>query len=155
MSTDLPFDLVLLMLRVVFIFLLYFFLYQIVRVISRELSATPAARPARAAGSAVPAQSTLTLIDADQSDLAVGATFVLQPVTSVGRSDDNVVPLPDAFVSSRHARLTLANGRWYLTDLNSTNGTFVNGTRAGQAAEQLKNGDVIQFGRVKLRLSLA
>jgi pSer/pThr/pTyr-binding forkhead associated (FHA) protein len=154
MTTDLPFDLVLLMLRVVFIFLLYFFLYQVVRVISRELSAMPAARPARAAGSATAATPTLTLIDADQSDLPVGATFTLQPMTSVGRSGDNVVALPDAFVSSRHARLTQANGRWYLTDLDSTNGTFVNGARAGQAAEQIKDGDVIQFGRVKLRLSL-
>jgi pSer/pThr/pTyr-binding forkhead associated (FHA) protein len=154
MTTDLPFDLVLLMLRVVFIFLLYFFLYQVVRVISRELSATPAARPARMAGSATAAAPTLTLIDADQSDLAVGATFALQPVTSVGRAPDNVVTLADAFVSSRHARLTQANGRWYLTDLDSTNGTFVNGARAGQAAEQINDGDVIQFGRVKLRLSL-
>jgi pSer/pThr/pTyr-binding forkhead associated (FHA) protein len=149
MLTELPFELFLLLLRVVFIFLLYFFLFQVVRVISRELNAP--ARPVRAAGLARPA---LTLIDASQSGLAVGTTFTLQPVTSVGRTPDNTVVLQDAFVSSHHARLVQTNGRWYLTDLDSTNGTFVNGARAGQAAEQIKDGDVLQFGRVKLRVSL-
>jgi hypothetical protein len=155
MWTDLPFDLVLLMLRVVFIFLLYFFLYQVVRVISRELASPPAVLPARAAGPAAPgAQPSLTLIDADQSELPLGATFALQPVTSVGRAADNQLPLPDAFVSSHHARLVQTNGRWYVTDLGSTNGTFVNGNAAGPVAMPVANGDVVQFGRVKFRLSL-
>ena len=155
MVTDLPFDLVLLMLRVVFIFLLYFFLFQVVRVISRELTTPPATLPARAAGPAAPAaQPSLTLIDADQSDLPLGATYSLQPVTSVGRAADNVLPLADAFVSSHHARLVQTNGRWYVTDLGSTNGTFVNGAAAGSVAAPVADGDVLQFGRVKFRLSL-
>lgn len=151
MLADLPFELFLLMLRVVFIFLLYFFLFQVVRVISRELHAP--ARPGRVAGPAA-GRPTLTLIDASQSGLTVGTTFTLQPVTSIGRAPDNTVALHDAFVSSHHARLVQTNGRWYLTDLGSTNGTFINGARAGPAAEQVKDGDVLQFGRVKLRVSL-
>jgi hypothetical protein len=155
MLTDLPFDLVLLLLRIVFVFLLYFFLYQVVRVISRDLNTVPTTRGLRAAGSsALPAQAALTLIDADQSDLAVGSMYPLQPVSSIGRAADNIVPLADAFVSSHHARLVQTNGHWYLTDLDSTNGTFINGTQAGQAAAPVATGDVIQFGRVKLRLTL-
>lgn len=153
MLTDLPFELFLLMLRIIFIFLLYFFLYQVIRVISRELAATPAPPPRRVARTTA-AVPTLTLIDADQSGLPVGTTFTLQPVNTVGRTPDNVVALPDAFISTHHARLVQATGRWYVTDLGSTNGTFVNGARTGGAAEPVKDGDILQFGRVKLRLAL-
>jgi hypothetical protein len=153
--TDLPFDLVLLLLRVVFVFLLYFFLYQVVRVISRELgTASSSGAVARASGpGGRPPQAALTLIDADQSGLPLGSTYVLQSVSSIGRAADNVVPIADAFVSSHHARLVQTNGRWYLTDLDSTNGTFINGTPAGPVAAAVANGDVLQFGRVKLRLN--
>lgn len=150
MLSDLPFDLFILMLRVVFIFLLYFFLFQVVRVVSRELQTPPAAPPPR---STVPAGPSLTLVDAADSDLVVGAAFPLQPTTTIGRLSDNVVVLPDAFVSSHHARLVQTNGRWYFTDLGSTNGSFVNDTRAGASAQLLKDGDILQIGRVKLRLS--
>jgi pSer/pThr/pTyr-binding forkhead associated (FHA) protein len=148
MLTDLPFDLFILMLRVAFIFLLYFFLFQIIRVISRELQ-TPAVAPPRAAAPAGPA---LTLVDAGESELVVGATFSLKPTTTIGRSSDNVIILPDAFVSSHHARLVNTNGRWYFTDLGSTNGSFVNSQRATASAQLVKDGDILQIGRVKLRL---
>ena len=150
MLTDLPFDLFILMLRVGLVFLLYFFLFQVVRVVSRELQTPPPAPPPRATVAPGPS---LTLIDAAESEMVVGATFPLQPTTTIGRTSDNVVVLPDAFVSSHHARLVQSNGRWYFTDLGSTNGSFVNNQRAGGSAQLVKDGDIIQIGRVKLRLS--
>ena len=159
MLTDLPFDIFILMLRVIFIFLLYFFLYQVVRVISRELQ-TPPSAPARQPTAVTPGSSTgpappvMTVVDAAQSSVPVGTVFSLQSNTSIGRVEGNTVVIPDAFVSSRHARLAQTNGRWYLTDLGSTNGTFVNGQRLGQNAELVKDGDIIQFGRIRLRLNV-
>ena len=152
MLTDLPFDLFILLLRVVFIFLLYFFLFQVMRVVSRELQAAPA--PAgRPVGGLV--QPTLTVVEAKQSEIAVGTTFSLHPVTTVGRANDNVIVLPDAFISSHHAQVVRQNGRWFLTDLGSTNGSAVNGRRCDGRAVPLKDGDIVQFGRLKMRLALS
>lgn len=150
MLTDLPFDLFILLLRAGFIFLLYFFLFQVVRVISRELQAAPTVG-AREHGSATPH---LTLVDPGQSGLIVGSTYHLQPVTTIGRSSDNSLPLTDAFLSGHHARLVQTNGRWYLADLGSTNGTFLNGRQVGREALLANHGDLIQLGRIKLRLSV-
>ncbi|RYG54554.1 FHA domain-containing protein, partial [bacterium] len=48
---------------------------------------------------------------------------------SLGRAADNDVVLGDSSISSHHARLELRGGRWILTDLGSTNGTFIGETR--------------------------
>lgn len=56
------------------------------------------------------------------------------PIT-IGRSSDNMIVLDDEFVSSHHLRLLPdANGeQWVLEDLNSTNGTYVNGVRVRES----------------------
>jgi len=62
----------------------------------------------------------------------------------IGRSS-NIVPLTDHTVSRRHAELLPENGRWQLVDLNSINGTFLNGQRVAEPI-LLKNGDQIRMG---------
>ena len=63
----------------------------------------------------------------------------------VGRDSRCAVVLEDPTVSARHARLEYRDGVWLVTDLGSTNGTFVNGRRVQQ--QTLRRGDAIQFGR--------
>jgi peptidoglycan lytic transglycosylase D len=65
-------------------------------------------------------------------------------VTRVGRKDDNHIVIKDGVVSSHHAEILRRGGRYFLTDLGATNGTFVNG-EAGQEFE-LRNHDKIEFG---------
>ncbi|MBN1344116.1 MAG: FHA domain-containing protein [Phycisphaerae bacterium] len=62
----------------------------------------------------------------------------------IGRSS-NVVPLTDNTVSRRHAQLVPDNGRWQLVDLDSINGTFLNGQRVAEPIT-LKHGDQIRIG---------
>ncbi|MCW5807263.1 MAG: sigma-54-dependent Fis family transcriptional regulator [Deltaproteobacteria bacterium] len=57
--------------------------------------------------------------------------------------------LPDARISSDHARLTFVGRRWHVEDQRSRNGTFVNGARVDRAT--LADGDVIDVGQVILR----
>lgn len=64
--------------------------------------------------------------------------------TIIGRRETNDIVLTDISVSRRHAQLDHDNGRYVLTDLNSTNGTFVNGQRITK--QLLEPGDVITFG---------
>ena len=71
----------------------------------------------------------------------------------VGRGSRVHVRVTDATISRRHARLDIVDGRCWLFDLGSSNGTFVNGRRIAEATP-IENGDVVRFGRVVFELSL-
>jgi serine/threonine-protein kinase len=81
-----------------------------------------------------------------RSGKAAGQTFTLhQDTTAIGRTQGNDVVLPDPTVSRHHARLMFRNGQWYLEDLNSSNGTYVNNIRINRPAP-LMEGDELRFG---------
>lgn len=63
----------------------------------------------------------------------------------IGRSSE-ALPLSDTTVSRRHAELTPDDGKWYLRDLDSSNGTFVNGERISKDRIELSPGDQIRCG---------
>ena len=77
-----------------------------------------------------------------------GFTFTTNQPFTVGRAADNDMCLDDdEFASSHHARFFSRDGRTWVEDLTSTNGTFVNNNRIEQSAE-LKIGDRVQIGSV-------
>ncbi|MBP1467135.1 DUF3662 and FHA domain-containing protein [Candidatus Chloroploca sp. M-50] len=67
---------------------------------------------------------------------------------SLGRGLDNDIILEDARVSRHHVQLRYRQRRFWLLDLESTNGTFVNGERI--AEKELRDGDVISLGGLEL-----
>jgi adenylate cyclase len=70
---------------------------------------------------------------------------------TIGRSDDNNFVLPDRWISRNHAMLQgMENGEFYLIDLGSRNGSFVNGRRVSVPVT-LHNGDALTFGQTELR----
>lgn len=69
-----------------------------------------------------------------------------------GRSQDSGIHLDDPGVSRSHARFTWKQGDFTLTDLDSTNGTFVNGKRIRKAV--LREGDTIRMGSTVLRYDI-
>jgi len=71
--------------------------------------------------------------------------------TTIGRVDDNAFPIPEGSVSSHHCEVLLRGSDVFIHDLNSTNGTFVNGHQVtGEAA--LKPGQILRLGQVEIRL---
>ena len=72
---------------------------------------------------------------------------------TIGRQADNQVILPDPLVSRRHADLYFRDGRLYVTDLQSANGTRVNGERL-TAERVLMDGDTIEVGETKLLIKV-
>ena len=77
-----------------------------------------------------------------------GFTFTAEQPFTVGRGTDNDMCLDDdEFASTHHARFATIDGRTYVEDLSSTNGTFVNNHRIGQIVN-LKIGDRVQIGSV-------
>ncbi len=75
-------------------------------------------------------------------------TFVLRERTVIGRTADCDIALDHKPLSRHHARIDLDGERWILTDLESANGTFVNGERVS-AARPLRSGDRLQLGRLE------
>src|ERR1700689_1267009 len=70
---------------------------------------------------------------------------------SVGRVQGNDLMLPKGNVSKHHARLLSRDGRFIVTDLKSTNGTYVNGRKTSQATI-VREGDKIYIGDFVLRV---
>jgi len=66
--------------------------------------------------------------------------------TTIGRLKSNSIVIDDSSVSLMHAKITRKNGEYYLKDLNSTNGTNVNGQAVGEA--RLKDQDRIRFAEI-------
>lgn len=90
----------------------------------------------------------LSILDPQRFGLPRGATFTLRPGATVGRHPACEIQLNDNFVSTQHARLTREADGWWVTDLGTTNGTFVNEARAKRPT-RLNPGDTIRFGRVR------
>src|SRR5262245_59284008 len=103
---NLSLGVIILLLRVAVIFLLYFFLWQVLRVVSRDL------RGSSSTSVAASPYGQLAITAAGQSGLPVGKTFPLGPTTTLGRSLDSDIALNDNFMSSQHATLELRGDEW-------------------------------------------
>ena len=68
----------------------------------------------------------------------------------VGRHQDCDVVLLGLTVSRRHARLVFRDGNWILQDLESTNGTTVNGVHVGRC--EVRPGDLVELGDARLQI---
>lgn len=68
----------------------------------------------------------------------------------LGRDEGNDIVVGDEEVSARHARVCLVEGAFWVEDLQTTNGTFVNGERIREAT-RLQNEDLIKIGRTMLQ----
>jgi hypothetical protein len=105
----------------------------------------------RAAVSAVTTQGDMTLADAGPTPSLVvqagGHTQVFSTDFTAGRQEN--LATGDDHASSHHARFQFAHGSWYVEDLNSTNGTWLNGRRMF-SAQRLKKGDKIRIGRTTI-----
>jgi len=86
------------------------------------------------------------------SEGLTGRSYELKvDTTTVGRVADNAFEIPEASVSSHHAEILLRGQDVVVRDLNSTNGTFINGERVeGEAV--LKPGQILRLGTIDMRL---
>lgn len=88
------------------------------------------------------------------SEGLTGRTFELKAEkTTVGRVSDNMFEIPEASVSSHHAELVLKGNELQVTDLGSTNGTFINGEKISEGV--VKPGQILRVGMVEMRLETA
>jgi len=72
--------------------------------------------------------------------------------TTIGRVDDNTFQITDPSVSSHHCEIHLRGNEILIRDLNSTNGTYINGEKIAESI--LKPGQTLKLGNVELRLEV-
>jgi hypothetical protein len=151
-------ELTLLLLRLGFLVLLWAFVFAIVYALrtdlfgqrARRLPATQGASfPVSAAASAPAVAAPVTEPTAHRAPPLAGATTAKRLVITsgpregveidlpseqltIGRSGESGLVIRDDYTSTHHARLMLWNDQWVIDDLDSTNGTFLDGSRVTQ-----------------------
>lgn len=95
----------------------------------------------------------LVVLSPGDTGIARGAQFELAGTMVIGRDGRAGISLPDASVSTRHASIERASSGWKLIDLDSTNGTFVNGRQLDGSGVVLRGREKVAFGNVVVQLS--
>jgi len=146
-------------LKFAFLALLYFFVYRALRIATLDVTGGSAARASGAGVTAPPtharrprdsgkAPRKLLVID-DKGSKA--GTFRLEQPLQVGRADACQIRLGDTYISQYHARIFPRDGTWYVEDLGSTNGTYLN-QRKLTGPSELHAGDRLRLGKTTLEL---
>jgi pSer/pThr/pTyr-binding forkhead associated (FHA) protein len=77
-------------------------------------------------------------------------TLGTQPVL-IGRADDSTLVLTDDYASTRHARLSPRGSEWYVEDLGSTNGTYLDRAKVTTAVK-VPMGTPVRIGKTVIEL---
>jgi hypothetical protein len=146
-----------------FLILLWIFVFTVVGVIRRDLFAgsrssrlvaaprgvgptTASGRPAKVKRGRTAHQLLVTAGALAGTRITLGEA----PIT-IGRAEDSTLVITDDYASSRHARLVPRAGQWYLEDLGSTNGTYLDRAKVS-APTPVPLGVPIRIGRTSLEL---
>lgn len=162
-------ELTLLLLRIGFLVLLWFFVFGVVYSLRADLfgvrvrkmpadesaprpaqtqAPAPAPeRPAPASGGGTPTRIVIT--SGPKAGLDVP---LVGDALTIGRSSESGLVIRDDYTSSHHARLQLRGGVWTVQDLDSTNGTFLNGERLTSSPVTVAAGTPIKVGATTFEL---
>jgi len=147
----------LLLLKILFLVLLYLFIWRIVRTAVRDVRLPQE--------SFVLAPGSVPGLGVQDSDVEAGKLVVVKSPAldegeewqlnssslTFGRGSQNDVPLQrDEFASSKHARIEPRRDGVWLEDIGSTNGTYLNGIRLTRP-KRLTPGDIVRIGETELR----
>ncbi|WP_243116650.1 FHA domain-containing protein [Marinisporobacter balticus] len=84
----------------------------------------------------------------DSLPFKIKEVYTLEDTITIGRKKENNVAINDPYISNQHVQITLDEGEVFIEDLDSANGTYLNGDRIVDVFK-LKNGDRIKFGQVE------
>ena len=141
-----------------FLAVLYLFLFWVARSALRELRGTGAPAPEPTGFHSLPGErgggsSDGWLVALEGGGLDEGERFDLFGGLSMGRSSDADIRIEDRFASGIHARIYPRGGAYYVEDMGSTNGTYLNGDPLESDLE-LHHLDRIRIGDTEFRFEL-
>ncbi|MCL5773097.1 MAG: FHA domain-containing protein [Firmicutes bacterium] len=127
--------------KYLFVIFLYIFLIDVLRTIKRDL--------AKQQETKVPVPAHLNVISGAGKLPGISGTLVISGETLIGRSDECHVKIDDPFVSSKHARIYRKGKNFYIEDMGSRNGIYLNGSLIRKPA-LIEDGDEIMIQDVQL-----
>jgi len=131
------------LLTYVFVFIIYLFIYVIIRMIFLDIRTMYRKKTGGLA------DAYLKLINLRQDlDFPVEESYEISDNEVIGRGKKCDISIADRYLSTKNSRIFKSSGKFYLEDLDSTNGTFLNGESLGDVAMELLDGDKITVGRV-------
>lgn len=126
--------------RYLFILLIYLFMFGIIRLIYLDIKGIK--------NKEVRGNTYLKLINRkDSLSFKVDEFYSLVSNVTIGRSGSNKITIKDPYISKKHAEIIKDNDEYFIEDLKSANGTFLNNEEIMDAAI-LKNGDTITIGSI-------
>jgi pSer/pThr/pTyr-binding forkhead associated (FHA) protein len=137
-------NILLLIVQGIFILIIYTFMYRIINLIYLDIKFI--SRKSQSKRSNMPYLKLLNLID--NSNFKLSESYVIGNKTYIGRNSGNDIVLDAPFFSGKHACIFKQNNDFYVEDLGSKNGTFVNGQSIKNTPIIIKNGDIIQIGQI-------
>lgn len=135
------FNLVSILFKYVFIIIIYLFIFSIIRLIYLDIKSI---NEVSKDGNAY-----LKLINRiDSLPYKMREHYLIQDELTIGRSSDNNVFIKDPFVSKKHLKIVQDEGDYYLEDLSSANGTFLNEDKVEDVVK-LESGDILKVGNIE------
>ena len=145
--------------RVGFLLLLWLFIWSVLRILRTDIYAPTGAimvrrglalrgtlLPSRGQSRNTPRQLVVTDGALAGTRIQLGSQAVL-----IGRADDSTLVLTDDYASTRHARLSPRGSEWYVEDLGSTNGTYLDRAKVTTAV-RVPMGTPVRIGKTVIEL---
>ncbi len=127
--------------------IIYYFLFKVIKTIYLDLKMPMESTILKEKSNDIQDyQGKLVVLDKGHVPLAK-TSYLIGETMTIGRNEHNEIIIDDAFVSFEHASISRDKQGYWLTDLNSTNKTYLN-SQPVQDMVLLKNGDLIKIGAV-------
>ncbi len=127
--------------KYIFIVIIYLFIFSIIRLIYLDIRGME--------GISSDDRVYLKLINRkDSLPFKIKEYYSIDDSITLGRHGDNNIVIKDPFISKRHFQIMEDEGDYYLEDLNSANGTYLNGDKIFDVVK-LNDGDIIRIGQIE------
>ena len=135
------YNLLALIFKYIFIIIIYLFIFSIIRLIYLDI---------KGMGSISSDTATyLKLINRIESlPFKMEEYYPIESIITLGRNRENDIIIKDPYISKKHFKIVEDEERYYIEDLKSANGTYLNEERIFDVV-RLKNGDIIRIGQIE------
>lgn len=137
------FNILSLVFKYAFIIIIYFFVYSIIKLIYLDIRGLSFISSGN--------ESYIELLnDVESIPYLIKEYYLLNRDLSFGRSLNNDIVVENPYVSKHHGKITNVDGEYYIVDLNSANGTYLNNKKV-LGESNLTNGDIIRIGELEFK----